>query len=63
MRWGQLLRYDTGMGNTVIIWSQVCMGTGTGLDFCTQGNTVPVSIVLQVFPHHENHFGPEVFPG
>ncbi len=25
------LRRDTGMGNTVTIWSRVCSGTGTGL--------------------------------
>jgi hypothetical protein len=49
------LRHDTGTGNTVTIWSQVCMGTGTGCKLLYPGNTVPVFMVLQI--HQCQYFG------
>jgi hypothetical protein len=39
---------DTGMGNTVTIWSRVCSGTGTGLGWSYLSNTVPVLTGLWV---------------
>jgi hypothetical protein len=41
-------RHDTGTGKPVIMWSWVCSGTGTGLDFGTRGNTIPLSTGLRV---------------
>jgi hypothetical protein len=43
------LRNVRGTGNTVSIGSQVCPGTGPGLNYCTRTNTVPVHPGTQVF--------------
>jgi hypothetical protein len=45
---GKEIRYDMSMGNTVIIWSQVCLGTGMGLRLPYLSNTVPLPMVLWV---------------
>ena len=42
------LRHDTGMGKPMIMWSQVCSGTGTGSRLPYPGKTVPFSTGLQV---------------
>jgi hypothetical protein len=34
------------MGNTMTIWSQVCLGTGTGLGWSYLSNTVPVRVTV-----------------
>jgi hypothetical protein len=34
-RIGSLVRHDMGTGKPVIMWSWVCSGMGTGLDFGT----------------------------
>jgi len=48
-QWHQWLGNDTGTGNTLTIWSRVCMGMGTGLSLPNPHNTVPVSTVSWVF--------------
>ena len=45
---GKLLRHDTGTGNTVIMWSRVPSGTGTGSGSPYPSNTIPISTVLRV---------------
>jgi hypothetical protein len=45
----QFVRHDTGMGNTVCIWKWVCSGTGIVTGLAYPGNTIPFSMVLQVF--------------
>jgi len=37
-----------GMGNTVIMWSQVCLGMGTGSGMLYLGETIPFSMGLWV---------------
>ena len=42
------VRHDTGTGNTVIMWSRVPSGTGTGSGSPYPSNTIPISTVLRV---------------
>jgi hypothetical protein len=51
---GRLLRRDRGRGNTVIMWSRVCVGTGVVFDFVNLCNTAPFVMGLRVF---SNYFG------
>ena len=47
------VRHDMGMGNTMIMWSQVCSGMGTGWTLPYLGNTIPVPVVLWVYRYQD----------